>query len=215
MMFVKAILAMLLVALLAGCQTGKAAPDTSPAVVSTISPTATAVATNTVVSTSPLSPEEAQPPQRLALPSLGLTIAVEPMGWRVAEVAGKRDAVWEIPADKAGWHLNSARAGASGNLLLSGYHRQGAAVFAPLARGQLKVGDQLIVTDEAGKSFVYAVREIAAPIPVSGATQEEMAQAQAYLAPSEDARLTIITGWPDFSDTHYLFVVAQYVGLLR
>ena len=137
------------------------------------------------------------------------------MAWAVTDVEGERQAVWEIPLQSAGWHLNSATVGAAGNLIISGHHLEGAAVFAPLARGELLLGDEILVTDEQGRTYRYAVSEIADPIPATGATAEETARAEAYLAPTTTAQLTLVTGWPDFSDTHYLFVVAQLVGMAQ
>jgi len=52
-------------------------------------------------------------------------------------------------------------------------------------------------------------------VPIIGATDEDKALAQSYVAqPEADqvAQLTLITGWPDFTTTHRIFVVAQYVG---
>ncbi len=155
------------------------------------------------------------PPLRLAIPALDFATAVEPMAWQVTEVDGQRQAVWEIPESSAGWHINSAGTGAAGNILISGHHRQGAAVFAALARGEVSLDDEIYLTDEAGKTFRYVVTEIAAPIPITGATEAEQERLAAYQAPSNEGKLTLITGWPDFSNTHYLVIVAQLSGELE
>ncbi|MEZ4617238.1 MAG: class F sortase [Caldilineaceae bacterium] len=159
--------------------------------------------------------DESMPPVRLAIPAIDFATTVEPMAWRVTEVEGERQAVWEVPEAAAGWHINSATAGSVGNMLISGHHLSGAAVFAPLARGEVATGDEIQVTDSAGRIFRYQVSEIGDPIPVAGATADETARAAAYQAPSDQAKLTLITGWPDFSDTHYLFVVADLIGELE
>lgn len=207
------LLGMLLIGLTA-CTDQPAVPAAAP-----LQPTVAATATTgavEVVSTTVTSVEvmdsEAAPPIRLYFVSLDLTIEVEPMAWIVADVEGERQAVWEIPQLKAGWHLNSAMVGAPGNMIISGHHLEGAAVFAPLARGELRVGDQILVTDEQGQAYAYEVKEIADPIPAAGATAAESERAASYLAPTVESQLTLVTGWPDFSDTHYLFVVAQLVG---
>ena len=200
---------------LTACTTQPTAPAANPVLQPTVAATATTsmveTMSTTVTAVNPVD-GEAAPPMRLHFVPLALTIAVEPMAWVVADVNGERQAVWEIPQLNAGWHLNSAMVGAPGNMIISGHHLEGAAVFAPLARGELRVGDQILVTDEQGRTYTYAVTEVAEPIPAAGATAAENERAASYLAPIVDARLTLVTGWPDFSETHYLFVVAQLVG---
>lgn len=189
---------------LAGCQ-GEPAPTapTAVTVVATVAPTATPLPARAL----PL--DRARPPVRLVLPEIDFAAAITPMAWQVTEVAGERQAVWQVPDDAAGWHINSAGAGGAGNVILSGHHRLGAAVFAPLARGQVKIGHQILLTDDAGQQFTYRVTQISEPLLALGASAAEQSQANTYLAPTPQAQLTLITGWPDFSDTHQIFVVAQ------
>jgi hypothetical protein len=47
---------------------------------------------------------------------------------------------------------------------------------------------------------------------MTGASKDELARADAYIAPSQQAKLTLITGWPDFTTTHRVFAVAEFVG---
>lgn len=213
----KTILLLALLLLVTACQNASAtsAPESQPTATSI--PVQSDAAQNntgqnyTVQSTEVLPAEAAGMPIRLMAPTLKLAIPIETMRWQVMEVEGKRQAVWEVPATSAGWHINSARPGTAGNLVLSGHHLIGAAVFAPLTRGELTVGAQLIVTDDQGRSFLYQVSEVAQPIPVNGSVAEQQ-QAASYIAPTQQALLTLVTGWPDFSDTHYLFVRATFVG---
>jgi len=182
-------------------------------------PVATPTAGAAIETSAPLAVADAQPPVRLQIPALALDVAVVPMAWQVTEFEGKRRAVWQVPMEEAGWHINSAPAGAVGNTVLSGHHQQGAAVFAALARGEVTVGQTIQVTDTQGRIFAYTVTEVSAPIPALAATAQDAAQAAAYLAqpaaPSPGtAQLTLATGWPEFSDTHYIFVVATWVGEL-
>lgn len=225
----KTILLLALLPLVAACQSAGAtsAPDPLPTTISTV---VTAQATSitvqsgaaqnntgqnyTVQSHEVLPAEAAGMPIRLMAPTLNLAMPIETMRWQVMEVEGKRQAVWEVPATSAGWHINSARPGTAGNLVLSGHHLIGAAVFAPLTRGELTVGAQLVVTDDQGRSFLYQVSEVSQPIPVEGSATEEE-QAVAYIAPTTQPLLTMVTGWPDFSDTHYLFVRAEFVGTIQ
>lgn len=152
---------------------------------------------------------EASSPVSIAIPELDLTIPVKPMGWESVGSEGQRTTRWVVPEDAAGWALNSAGAGAAGNLVLAGHQTRGDAVFAALALGEVEVGQDILVTDEAGVEFTYRVVEASAPLVLLGATAEEHAQAAAYLAPTEDARLTMVTGWPADTTTHRIFVVAE------
>ena len=195
--------------LLAGCSRAEAAPVANvPASAVTATPTPSV----TLSSRTPLPAAQAVAPVRIAIPVLDFAAPVGPMAWQVTEVGGERRAVWQVPADKAGWHINSAGAGAQGNLVISGHHLQGEAVFARITNGEVTVGQQILVTDEKGRTFVYQVTEVSSPIPQLGATAADQARAAAYIAPSAQAKLTLMTGWPAFSNTHYLFVVAQFVG---
>jgi len=160
----------------------------------------------------PLAPSEAQPPVTLQLAELGLTLPVETMGWVVAEENGARTTKWIVPTEAIGWHANSVGAGGAGNLLLSGHQALGSAVFAPLALGDITVGQEVDLLDADGQSFRYRVVEVSEPIPILGATEEDNALARSYVQPSESAILTMMTGWPDFTTTHHIFAVAEYIG---
>jgi hypothetical protein len=168
-----------------------------------------AVATPTTVLPDMAPAQEASPPVSLAIPALGAEIAVTPMGWEIVEIGGQRTTQWIVPETAAGWALNSARAGAAGNMVIAGHQTRGDAVFAALALGAVEPGQEILVTDEAGAQFTYEVVEVSDPLPLLGATAEESARAAAYIAPSTDARLTLVTGWPADTTTHRLFVVAE------
>lgn len=151
-------------------------------------------------------------PVSLAIPALALEIPVEPMGWEAVNVGDQRTTRWLLPAEAAGWALNSAGAGAAGNAVLAGHQAAGAALFAPLALGEVEVDQEIVLTDEAGATFTYRVAEVSEPIPLLGATADEIAAAAAYMAPTDDARLTLVTGWPAATTTHRIFAVAELVA---
>ncbi len=162
--------------------------------------------------TIPLAPSEAQPPVTLQLAELGLTLDITTMGWVVTEENGQRTTKWIVPTDAIGWQANSVGAGGAGNLILSGHQALGSAVFAPLALGDIAVGQEVDLTDTDGQTFRYRVVEVSEPIPILGATEEDNALSRSYVQPSESAILTMMTGWPDFTTTHRIFAVAEYVG---
>jgi sortase (surface protein transpeptidase) len=163
----------------------------------------------------PLQPEQAAAPVRLQIPEIELDVPVTPMGWIVAMVDGKRTTVWDVPENAAGWHLNSSGAGTAGNVVISGRQVGGEAIFAPLALGEVQLGQEVWLTDSDGLIFVYTIQEITDPIPVANGAAEEEARAAAYLANSDVAKLTLITGWPDFTTTHRVIAVAGFSGVIQ
>lgn len=168
-------------------------------------------ASDTLTTVQPLDPADAAAPVRLQIPAIGLDVPVAPMGWRVVTVEGERTTAWDVPLDAVGWHAGSPGAGTAGNVLLSGRQADGDALLSPLALGSVVPGQDVILTDENGVDFVYRVREVSKPIPISGVTEEEQASAFAYLAETDGAQLTLITGWPEFTTTHRIFAVADLV----
>ena len=211
------LLAALVIGLLAACAP-VAAPTAAPTVDSTAAEAAAEAAaespqaTTAIAGTTPLDPADAGAPTQLAIPALALELPVVPMDWTIATVEGERVTRWEIPDDALGWHINSAPAGATGNTLLSGHQVKGDALLAPLARGEFAVGQELLLTDDAGRTFVYRITRISAPIPVTGADDAQTAEAADYIAPTDTAVLTLLTGWPDFTTTHRIFAQAEFVG---
>jgi sortase (surface protein transpeptidase) len=200
-----------LVWLLIGCQPAPATPAPTPGPIAV--PTETQTPPLAVTPVAALTPDEATAPIRLQIPALALAVEITPMAWQVTTQNGERQAVWQVPLETVGWHLNSAKAGTAGNVIVSGHHLAGKALFAPLAAGQAKPGQQLLLTDEQGRTFVYEITEVSDPIPAKSGTEADQAQIAAYLAPIVEPQLTLITGWPQFADTHYLVVVAILQGI--
>lgn len=163
----------------------------------------------------PFPAEQTTGPVRVQIEEIGLDAPIIAMGWRVAFVEGERTTVWDLPLEEAGWHINSVGAGGLGNTIVSGRQVGGAAVFAPLALGSVAPGQEVLLTDGDGIVFVYRIVEVTDPIPVTGATPDELSRAEAYFAPTTTARLTLVTGWPEFTTTHRIFAVAEFVGVYR
>jgi len=184
--------------LLIGCQPIQAPTSTPDA-------DATSVAEEEMV-------QSALPPALLRIPDLSLELPITAMGWQVTEANGQRTTAWLVPVDTVGWQVNSAGTGGTGNTILAGHQSRGAAIFAPLALGDIVLGQELQLVDEAGAVFLYRVAEVSEPIAIVGATEEDNALAQTYVAPTTAAQLTLMTGWPDFTTTHRIFAVAEYLG---
>ena len=151
-------------------------------------------------------------PVRLNIPDLNLDADVTPMGWEPAMDGERVTTRWVVPLDSLGWAVNSAEAGAAGNVLIIGHQALGSGPLRALALGDIAAGQEIRLVDAGGVTHLYQVSEVSSPIAAIGATAEDMAQAAAYLVPTGAARLTIVTGWPADTTTHRLFVVADYVG---
>lgn len=171
----------------------------------TTSPTATAAVAEIVIPTLPV-------PVLLEIPDLDLSVPVEIMGWEIVSRGGQRSTRWILPQNAAGWHANSARAGEAGTTIISGSQMEGAAVFAPIALGEVEPGQEIVLTDSDGARFLYRVTEVPDPLPVRGGDASAAATAAEYTAPGEEGRLVLITGWPDFTTTHRQFVLADLTG---
>lgn len=214
------------VALIAGCQpvAPTASSDRSMAV-TTATQVVEEVATETPITEEATATEDStleetvdaqpalpgNPPVEIEIPALSLVIPVTPMGWESTEVDGQTTTRWVVPDEAAGWAPNSARAGDAGNVVIAGHQARGEAVFAAISLGEVELDQDIVLADETGNTFTYRVVEVSEPIPVLGATDAEIAQAAAYAAPTVDARLTLITGWPAATTTHRVFVVAELV----
>jgi len=175
-------------------------------------PAATPDSTPTPVEEPTAEPYQGLPPVSLRVPDLALELPITAMGWVVTEANGQRTTEWIVPLDSIGWHVNSAGAGGAGNTILSGHQASGDALFAPLALGDIAAGQEIQLVDDQGQTFIYRVTEVSEPIPLVGATEEDNALAQTYVAPTTTPQLTLVTGWPDFTTTHRIFAVAEYVG---
>lgn len=211
-----------LVILLAGCEpmpapaaaTSTPAPTAKPAATATPAASSVAAPAPAVVAASePLADSETAPPARIRIPEIGMDVAVQPMGWRVTEVAGQRTTVWVLPDAAAGWHPNSGRAGGAGNVVISGHQLLGDAPFAPIALGEVAVGQEILLTDSQGQVFVYQVSEVSDPLVIEEDPSKEMKLGEEIAAQKGDPRLTLISGWPDFSSTHRVVVTALFVGV--
>lgn len=199
--------------LLAACQPLSPVPATvEPTAVPETSVTPTP-APAVVAAASPVT--ETVTPVSLAIPEIDLSVPVSPMGWEPVDVGGMRTTRWIVPEDAAGWALNSAGAGGAGNTVIAGHQALGDAVFAAIALGDAEIGQSIVLADEDGNEYTYSIIEISDPIPLVGATDVEIATAAEYMAPTDEPRLTLVTGWPAATTTHRLFVVAGLSGVAQ
>ena len=194
------------------------AAEAAVTVTPTVTPTASAVETDTApaegvvaaVTTAEYSPTM---PVGLAIPAVDLQAQVTPMGWEPVLIDNQVSTRWVVPEQTLGWAVNSAGAGEQGNVIIVGHQAMGAALFRPLALGEVTVGQEIQLQAADGVTYRYQVTAVSDPIPAIGASADELALAATYLAPSADARLTLVSGWPADATTHRIFVVAAYIGV--
>lgn len=165
----------------------------------------------------PLEENQTQPPVRIEIPDIGLDVPVVEMGWQIVMANGQRTTRWVVPEIEVGWHANSAGVGGEGNTILSGRQIGTDAPLASLAMGEIQPGQAVYLTDSDGIVFVYRIVEVTDPIPAIGASEADMAETAAYFDPNPDEtpRLTLATGWPEFTTTHRIFAVGELEGVAR
>jgi sortase (surface protein transpeptidase) len=187
-------------------------PTVAPSQPTASSPSPTQVPLPVLITT--VTPSAEPAPVRLEIPEAKLDVSVQAMGWEVVSQAGERTTQWRLPDSAAGWHVNSAALGEPGTTIISGSQRAGAAVFGPIALGDVQTGQTIRMTDGSGAVLEYRITEVSDPLPIQGGGVEQEQQIAKYLGPSETSGLLLITGWPDFTTTHRVFVVAELIGAL-
>lgn len=148
-------------------------------------------------------------PSRLIIPAIGLDADVADRGWHAVESAnGLQISAWDDVLDAAGWHKNSALPGRQGNVVISGHNNVYGAVFQDL---HLLQPGQTIYVDYGKVQYEYAIESVDINQEVD-ASLAQKAENAAYIQQTDDARLTLVTCWPWYGDSHRVFVVAKMVA---
>jgi LPXTG-site transpeptidase (sortase) family protein len=117
---------------------------------------------------------------------------------------------WLAPDEYAvGWHFDSAYLGVSGNTVLNGHHNVYGKVFENLDK--LVSGDEILISGNDLRVYKYVVSN-SMILPERDVSLEERLENARWILPSEDERITLITCWPYFSNTHRLIIVASPMG---
>ncbi len=152
----------------------------------------------------------ADPSLSLSIPALGIEAPIVPVSLETKADSSRRPyRQWSVPNSyAAGWHDSSAPPGQTGNTVLNGHNNIHGAVFANLV--DLTLGEQIILR-KGVHEYVYEVvhREF---LPEQGESLRTRLWNARWIAPSDDARLTIVTCWPNTSNSHRLVVIAQPVS---
>ena len=105
----------------------------------------------------------------------------------------------------AGWHPNSAPLGAVGNTVINGHHNVHGKVFGRLV--DLVPGDRITVFSGT-TSYTFQVANVLI-LPERDADLATRLENARWIEPSQDIRLTLVTCWPEYSNTHRLIIVAS------
>jgi sortase A len=146
------------------------------------------------------------------------------MGWRVVETANGSVSEWVIPEDEAGYHINSAALGEPGNLVISGHNNIFGRVFLPISqawdddtrvavdrftdRSDVLNGRPLQLYSADGLRVDYQIEEFYRLRDTGVPIQQRIANAR-FMQPTDDTRVTIVTCWPPWNNTHRLVVIAR------
>ncbi len=164
-------------------------------------PTITPLPTQTPI------PPATTPPTRVAAPSIDLDAVVVPMSWEMVDRNGAMVSEWVVPANAAGWHMNSALPGHGENVVISGHHNIEGKVFRYVV--DLHVGDDILlyVGDTVYPYTVNAkfiLKESGMPLHIRKLNAQ-------WILPTGDERLTLVTCWPYEwpGNSHRVIVVAH------
>lgn len=114
---------------------------------------------------------------------------------------------WSAPDEFAvGWHGDSAYLGSIGNTVINGHHNVFGEVFKDL--NLLKEGGLIILLGEDGIRYTYIVSNVMI-LPERDVSIDQRLDNARWIMPSLDERLTLITCWPSYSNTHRLIIVAK------
>jgi sortase A len=153
-----------------------------------------------------LAPPASGAPTRLVAKTIDLDAPVVEMDWLPQDEGGQVVSAWNVPDSEAAWHRNSAAPGEGGNVVISGHNNSmGGRIFARLE--ELSPGDQITLWNNRGQTFVYEVRD-KQYIRALLASAEAQKQLESVLTPTPTEQLTLITCWPNWTNTHRLIVMA-------
>ncbi|MDX1418063.1 MAG: sortase, partial [Candidatus Promineifilaceae bacterium] len=144
---------------------------------------------------------------RLAIPALEIEAPVLPVSLSAPQASGSRvHRQWTVPEKyAAGWHDNSARPGRAGNIVLNGHNNIHGAIFKNLV--DLPLGAEIILFDD-GVQHIYQVTGRQFLLEQGEPLRNRLKNAR-WILPTEDERLTLVTCWPNSSNSHRLVVVAH------
>ncbi len=145
-------------------------------------------------------------PEKIEIPAIDLVAPVLVAEFNFTDLEGETFGQWIPPNEyAAAWHPDSALLGKFGNTVINGHHNEFGKVFGKLV--DVESGDIVYVYAKGKKySFVIANKMI---LEERGQPLEVRMQNAEWLGKTDDERLTLVTCWPEKSNTHRLILVAR------
>jgi LPXTG-site transpeptidase (sortase) family protein len=154
----------------------------------------------------PISPDD---PDRIIIERINLDAPIKVAESANVSIGGKDVLQYLVPEEFAvGWHEGTAPLGVVGNTVLSGHHNAYGKVFEHLI--DLKVGDTLKIKS-GDKEFEYIIANKMI-LPEKDQPINVRLDNGRWILPSKDERVTLITCWPEHTNSHRLVLVAVPVA---
>jgi LPXTG-site transpeptidase (sortase) family protein len=138
---------------------------------------------------------------RIIIPRLGIDAPIVKVAWHIEQIEGQALAVWDVAVNAVGHHSGTSPLGGEGNC-----PRRPRGMFRALDQAQ--VGDEIFLRWGEASERAYLVEEVTQVAEVGASLADRLANAEC-MAATDEARLTLITCWPDWAYTHRLIVVAR------
>lgn len=149
-------------------------------------------------------------PVKISIPSIKLEADIINAQNKEIIQGDKTYIQWLAPDEYAvGWHFDSAFLGEPGNTVLNGHHNVYGKVFENLDK--LVSGDVIYLYGNDFYEYEYVVSNTMI-LPERDVSFEDRLENARWILPSDDERVTLITCWPYFSNTHRLIIVARPIG---
>ncbi len=148
------------------------------------------------------------PPARIVIPSIKLDSKVVDVGWHAGTdtESGKPVAIWDVAEYAVGHNQGSANPGMIGNVVLAGHDDYKGEVFRYL--NEAKLGDEVRLYNQQGAEYIYVVTEIT-KVKEANMPLDQRIKNAAYMNPTPDQTLTMITCWPYAVDSYRWIVIAK------
>ena len=154
-------------------------------------------------------PRSGSQPDRIVIPALALDHRVTEIGWAQELVDNDTlRSVWQTADFAAGFHKGSAPMGAPGNTVISAHNNIDGAIFARLH--ELATGDMVyLFSGNEGREYEVWANFV---VEEEGVSYEQRLKNGEWIGPSPDERLTLVTCWPPWGNSHRTIVIARPIG---
>jgi sortase A len=146
-------------------------------------------------------------PTRLVIPSIRVDSPVVDVNLVTRVRRGRTVSTWQVARDAVGFHNSSALPGTLGNAVMSAHNNAWGRVFRNLVN--VKRGDEIEVY--VGDQVLHYMIEDKVLVRQARASARQRKQNAAWIGPTDDERLTLVSCWPYRRPTHRIIIVARPV----